>query len=193
MVDEFSAFARMPQPHMKTVNLSDLCRQSVFLEQNRYPDINYETVLPEQAVTLFCDRQQISQVLTNLLKNAAESVCSAVSETGIPAEQDRITVTLQEGVTELKIVVADTGAGFAEDLLDRVTEPYVTTRDKGTGLGLAIVKKIIEDHSGELILANKAPSGATAELKFFRTREPKNAVTEDKEEVDESTTDMVMN
>ena len=193
MVDEFSAFARMPQPHMKTVNLSDLCRQSVFLEQNRYPDINYETLLPEQAVDLFCDRQQISQVLTNLLKNAAESVSSGVSENGISADQDRITVTLEAGVTEVNIIITDTGTGFAEDLLDRVTEPYVTTRDKGTGLGLAIVKKIMEDHSGELILANKAPSGAIVELKFFRAREPKKAVTEDKEQVDESTTEMVMN
>ena len=69
-------------------------------------------------------------------------------------------------IQELKLVISDTGTGFAEDLLDRVTEPYVTTRDKGTGLGLAIVKKIMEDHSGELILANKNPSGATAELKF---------------------------
>ena len=102
-------------------------------------------------------------------------------------------MTLEEGVTELKIVIADTGAGFAEDLLDRVTEPYVTTRDKGTGLGLAIVKKIIEDHSGELMLANKAPSGAIAMLKFFRTGEPKKAVIEDKEQINTSTTEMVMN
>ena len=171
MVDEFSSFARMPQPHMKSVNLSDLCRQSVFLEKNRYPDIRYEAVLPEEAVTLFCDRQQISQVLTNLLKNAAESVSSSASQGDTSADPDT-TLTLEENDTELKLVIADNGNGFAEDLLDRVTEPYVTTRDKGTGLGLAIVKKIMEDHSGELILANKNPSGATAELKFSRMLVP---------------------
>ena len=161
-------------------------------EQNRYPDINYETLLPEQAVDLFCDRQQFAKS-NQLVEKCCQSVSSGLSEHGTSVDQDRITVTLEAGVTEVRIVITDTGTGFAEDLLDRVTEPYVTTRDKGTGLGLAIVKKIMEDHSGELILANKAPSGAIAELKFFRAREPKKAVTEDKEQVKASTTEMVMN
>ena len=82
---------------------------------------------------LFCDRQQISQVLTNLLKNAAEFVSSGLSEHGTSVDQDRITVTLEAGVTEVRIVITDTGTGFAEDLLDRVTEPYVTRAIKGQG------------------------------------------------------------
>jgi len=166
MVDEFSSFARMPQPEMKSVNLVELCHQAIFLEGNRYPEIEYDAGLPEEPVTLQCDRQQISQVVTNLLKNAAESVSSLVAENSAPNGGGRIALELDMNETNVTVSITDNGKGFPPDLLDRITEPYVTTREKGTGLGLAIAKKIMEDHAGELVLTNNPELGATALLRF---------------------------
>ena len=74
MVDEFSAFARMPQPTMKSENITELCREAIFLERNRNPEIEIKAVLPDHPVFGHCDSRQISRVLTNIIKNAAESI-----------------------------------------------------------------------------------------------------------------------
>ena len=152
MVDEFSTFARMPQPDLKEIDLGDLCRQSIFLEKNRFPDIEYDMESPEGVLLAYCDRLQIGRALTNILKNAAESINGKPeSEDGMP-EPGRIQVILRIDGRRPCIEISDNGKGFPGDLFDRITEPYVTTRERGTGLGLAIAKKIAEDHSGELLL-----------------------------------------
>jgi len=188
MVDEFSSFARMPQPDMKLVNLVELCRQSVFLERNRYPEIAYNLDLDDEPVTLQCDRQQISQVLTNLLKNAAESVSSDIKKNGEERNAGTIALKLESSEDLVSISIVDNGKGFPEDLLDRITEPYVTTREKGTGLGLAIAKKIMEDHSGELLLSNNAGEGAGAQavLKFTRATQALGTVSSGTNEAGQS-------
>ncbi|MEG3617352.1 PAS domain-containing sensor histidine kinase [Magnetovibrio sp. PR-2] len=165
MVDEFSSFARMPQAVLRPENLSELCRQTVFLERNRVEGLSIETDLPAQDVTVSCDAQQITRVLTNVLKNASE----AVSESGM--DQDgwiRVSLSQQnvrKGV-RTSILVEDNGPGLPETDLVRLTEPYVTTRDQGTGLGLAIVKKIMSEHGGDLNLENRLEGGARAVLTF---------------------------
>jgi two-component system nitrogen regulation sensor histidine kinase NtrY len=161
MVDEFSSFARMPQPEIHPENFSELCRQAVFLEQNRGDDINYEMNIPDDDVTLNCDSRQISRVLTNLMKNAAESIEGARQD-----NQDdvvgivRLNLTVTEDQQHVRIVIEDDGRGLPSEDRSRLTEPYVTTRAKGTGLGLAIVKKIVEEHSGTLELRDRQPRGA---------------------------------
>ena len=164
MVDEFSSFARMPQPELKEVNLSDLCNQSLFLERNRYPDIDYEIIMPIDPVMVSVDRQQINRTLTNVLKNAAESI--SVNLTNGSETSGQINLTLDEGDEQIIIYITDNGKGFQEDLLDQITEPYVTTRDRGSGLGLAIATKIMEDHNGELLLHNLDTGGAQVTLIF---------------------------
>lgn len=164
MVDEFSSFSRMPQAVLKPENLSELCRQTLFLERNRSQDLHLEAEMPEQDVKIECDAQQISRVLTNVLKNASESVSERMENEGEQAQPGAVKFVLSQQNTlqgyRTTIVVEDNGTGLPETDLVRLTEPYVTTRAKGTGLGLAIVKKIMEDHGGDLILENRPEGGA---------------------------------
>src|SRR4030095_9475069 len=74
MVDEFSSFARMPRPTVQPEDAKELCQQALFLQRNAHTDIRYTASLPDQPVTLICDRRQVSQVLTNILKNAGEAI-----------------------------------------------------------------------------------------------------------------------
>lgn len=167
MVDEFSSFARMPQPEIRPENLSELCRQAVFLEQNRGDEIRYEMTLPEADVTLNCDARQISRVLTNLMKNAAESIDGA-KQNGDSDVQGivHLALSLSDDQQHVQVEIEDDGRGLPTEDRGRLTEPYVTTRSKGTGLGLAIVKKIIEEHGGTLELQDRDPRGAHIKLAF---------------------------
>jgi len=170
MVDEFSSFSRMPQAVLKLENLSEICRQTLFLEKNRSPDIDLDESLPTSDIKILCDAQQVTRVLTNILKNAAESVAERIASEGEEATSGRIHFTLTQLDSQrgqlTSIVVEDNGTGLPETDLAQLTEPYVTTRVKGTGLGLAIVKKIMEDHTGDLILENKPEGGARVILTF---------------------------
>ena len=167
MVDEFSSFARMPQPEIMRTNLSELCRQAVFLERNRDTDIEFDIQLPDTDVSIPCDSRQVSRVLTNILKNAAESIDGAREEDAKDV-QGLVSLKLEthDNNQLVGVIIEDDGKGLPTDQRDRLTEPYVTTRDKGTGLGLAIVKKIMEEHGGSLELLDRSPRGALVTLWF---------------------------
>ncbi|HEX2114853.1 MAG TPA: ATP-binding protein, partial [Alphaproteobacteria bacterium] len=167
MVDEFSSFARMPAPVMRTEDLVELVRQTVFLQRNARPEITFETDLPGHPVRLALDQRQVGQALTNLLQNAVDAIHGR--EPAAELEPGRIVVRVEERAGQIAIVVADNGKGLPTEDRDRLTEPYVTTRSKGTGLGLAIVKKIMEDHGGELSLADRPEGGAIVTLVFPAT------------------------
>ena len=179
MVDEFSAFARMPQPVMKTEDIKTMVTQSVFLARNGYPDVEFTTDLPEGLVQLPCDARQIGQALTNLLKNAVEATLPGEDQTETPKVKGQVSVKLFERNGSWTIEVEDNGRGLPAELRDRLTEPYVTTRAKGTGLGLAIVKKIMEDHGGEVVLEDREAKGAGGGARVslvFRSNEFDDAV-----------------
>jgi two-component system nitrogen regulation sensor histidine kinase NtrY len=164
MVDEFSSFARMPAPTIKRENLLEICRQPVFLQRNAQTDIDFEIVAPDPALAVACDARLVGQALTNLLKNAVESI---QGRSGAEGELPRGHIVVRMQVEEGHAVVAveDNGKGLPQHERERLTEPYVTTRAKGTGLGLAIVKKIMEEHGGELVLED-CPGGAIVKLLF---------------------------
>ena len=164
MVDEFSAFARMPAPSLRQHNVTDIVRQSVFPQQVAHPDIEYVSNLPEAPIDLRCDSRQIGQVLTNVLKNAAEAIQGREPADDLPT--GRIGVTLEDEGPQIMLTIRDNGRGLPPDQRERLTEPYVTTRTKGTGLGLAIVKKIVEDHGGQLALADAPGGGACVTVTF---------------------------
>ena len=172
MVDEFSSFARMPHAVLNPENLCDLCSQAVFLERNRYHDIDFEIDLPDKPVYIRCDGRQVPQALTNLLKNAAESV---VGRSGDNHPKGHIGLALREETKDgrrlVSVIVEDNGRGLPSEHRDRLMEPYVTTRTKGTGLGLAIVKKIMEDHNGDLLLEDREGGGARVSLIFYPQEE----------------------
>jgi len=180
MVDEFSAFARMPAPVLREEDLAELCRQAIFLQRQGNSDIDYDVRLPAEPLRFRCDARQIGQALTNLLKNAAESVqaARAGAEDSVP-RPGHIWLTLGRADRQIEIRVEDDGKGFPSEDRERLTEPYVTTRERGTGLGLAIVRKIMEDHRGDLILEDRPGGGARVVLRF---RLADAAHSEDEEE-----------
>ncbi len=154
MVDEFSAFARMPQPVIRPEDISRVVREAMVLQRTAHPEITYETHLPERGPVAPCDRRLLGQALTNLLQNAADAVAMRPGA-------GRISVGLLCDAAEAVIWVADDGVGLPEADRARLTEPYVTHKPKGTGLGLAIVKKIMEDHGGRVALEEVAVRHAT--------------------------------
>ena len=163
MVDEFSSFARMPAPKMQETDMNDLVRQQVFLQRNANADIAYDMQLPEEPAIWVCDNRQIAQVLTNVLQNAKDAIDGRSDRLEEPGE---IKVALTVTDHDLAISVQDNGRGLPTTDRHRLTEPYVTTREKGTGLGLAIVKKIMEDHAGSIMLMDADTGGAEVVLRF---------------------------
>jgi two-component system nitrogen regulation sensor histidine kinase NtrY len=169
IVDEFSKFARMPEPTRRTEDLVTLVRDAVTLQDAAQIDVAIEARLPEGPVYADVDATMIGQALTNLIKNAGEAI-ETLREQGAPeGHEGRIRVELAVLDGQARIRISDNGIGLPEDRA-RLFEPYVTTREKGTGLGLPIVKKIIEEHDGTLTLADAEPLdgsgrvGARAEI-----------------------------
>ena len=159
MVDEFSAFARMPQPVIRLDRLDQVVREALVLQQGAHPEIRYETGIPGDLPQLPLDRRLIGQALTNLLQNAADAVAAGPRAEGEKGHIGRRVEPVPEGFA---VVVEDDGVGLpAGEDRARLTEPYVTHKAKGTGLGLAIVKKIMEDHGGRLDLLDR-PDGRGA-------------------------------
>ena len=162
MVDEFSSFARMPKPVFRPESLVEIARQTLFLHEVAHPGIAFTLAHDDPGPTLVCDRRQIGQALTNIVKNAVEAV-----EANIDASEASIAMTLSEADGRITITLADTGIGLPA-ARDRIVEPYVTTRARGTGLGLAIVKKIVEEHFGTIAFDDR-PGGGTIVTTSFDT------------------------
>lgn len=164
IVDEFSSFARMPKPVFRREAVGDIARHALFLHEVAHPDIRfeYEADLPD--LDMVCDRRQLGQALTNIVKNAVESIeQKPVSESEGP--RGHVRMALHQAGEDIIITVRDDGIGLPPER-DRILEPYMTTRSKGTGLGLAIVKKIVEEHLGEIRFDDAQGGGACVTLRF---------------------------
>ena len=151
IVDEFSKFARMPEPDRRETDLVALLRAAVMLQENGQPNVKFRRQLAEGPILLELDATMIGQALTNLIKNAGEATETLIEKgevTGVLPEI-RISLAVEDGFAVVRIM--DNGIGLPPDRA-RLFEPYVTTREKGTGLGLPIVKKIVEEHGGTLTL-----------------------------------------
>lgn len=163
IVDEFSSFARMPKPVFREENLVDILKQAMFLQDVSNPDITFEFLTEASDTELVCDRRQLGQALTNVIKNAVEAIEQKNEIDGDDAEYaGQICLRIldgDEGEETIVVQLDDNGIGLPADR-ERIVEPYMTTREKGTGLGLAIVKKIIEEHFGEIAF-DDAPDGGT--------------------------------
>lgn len=156
IVDEFSKFARMPEPELSLSDLVALVRDAVTLQEAGQPGVKITTDLPPAPIYADLDDTMIGQALNNLIKNAGEAIESYQEREGADAVDPQIRIAMTETGTQVRITVSDNGIGLPEDRA-RLFEPYVTTRDKGTGLGLPIVRKIIEEHGGTLSLTDAIP------------------------------------
>lgn len=174
IVDEFSKFARMPEPERRDTDLTKLVRDSVVLQESGQPGVQIVADLPDLPLILDVDATMIGQALTNLIKNAGEAIETFQEKHKVEGFEPEIRVAMTADAEMAVITIADNGIGLPPDRA-RLFEPYVTTRDKGTGLGLPIVKKIIEEHGGTLALLDaplfegNSRAGAMAEIRLPRT------------------------
>ncbi len=161
MVEEFVQFARMPAPNFDNIDLSQLIREAIFSRKCLEKNITYITEIEETSMIVNCDARQISQVLLNIFKNAEESI-----EQSSNLNNGKIIIRLIKNEMMAELYIIDNGGGFSDELFDRLTEPYITSKSTGTGLGLAIVKKILDDHNVEISFANNEGQGAIIKLTF---------------------------
>ena len=156
IVDEFSKFARMPELRRKNEDLNALVAATVSLQQAGQPNVFISLSKPKYPIITSIDATLINQALTNILKNAGESIETRIRTSSTSNDDGIIEVSLENSSDSIVVKISDNGVGLPQDRL-RLFEPYVTTREKGTGLGLAIVKKIIEEHGGTLKLNDSDP------------------------------------
>ena len=166
IVDEFSSFARMPKPIFRPESIADIARHCLFLQEVAHPNIRFEFRSHTENLHIVCDRRQMTQALTNIVKNAVEAVEARIQRDGEVHEPGQIVMSLDQdaGIEDgaaraLVLTLTDNGIGLPAER-ERIIEPYMTTRAKGTGLGLAIVQKIIEEHGG-IIGFHDATGGGT--------------------------------
>ena len=152
IVDEFSKFARMPEPERRSENLSKLVGDAVLLQRNARQDIDIKLKNSRKKLDVSLDGTMISQALTNLIKNAGEAVDSYIAMYGKDDYNPEIRIVVNTKDDQTTILIQDNGIGLPKEQRSRLFEPYVTNRESGTGLGLPIVKKIIEEHGGTLEL-----------------------------------------
>ena len=160
MVDEFSSFARMPKPQFANEAIVDIAREAMFLHEVANPAIAFTLTAPTPSPQILCDRRQLAQALSNIVKNGVEAIAQTGREDGAVDMQ----IDAADG-GELTIHISDTGIGLPLER-DRIIEPYMTTRPGGTGLGLAIVKKIIEEHMGSISFADREGGGAVVTVRL---------------------------
>ncbi|MEO0329674.1 MAG: ATP-binding protein, partial [Pseudomonadota bacterium] len=163
MVDEFSAFARMPSPEMAEGDLRNVLKETVFLQKVGFPNIEFSVDVGSEPLETVFDKRMISQALINVIKNAAEAIEAVPDE---EVGQGKISVRTEKSDSKIILDIIDNGKGLPQANRQRLLEPYMTTREKGTGLGLAIVRKIAEDHGGhiELMDAPQVTEGKTGAM-----------------------------
>ncbi|MFL2758152.1 MAG: ATP-binding protein [Paracoccaceae bacterium] len=178
IVDEFSKFARMPEPEKQSEDIIKVVNSAISLQESGFPEILFKRNIVKGPIMFELDATMISQVLINLLKNAGESIESRQSKEESSEVKGQIDIIVARHDTFLEVSVVDNGIGLPADRA-RLFEPYVTTRENGTGLGLAIVKKIIEEHGGTFRLedapnyknSRKVGAAAIIELPYFAMSE----------------------
>ena len=151
IVDDFSKFARMPEPEKRTHDLTKILNDAVLLQEVAMPQIALITEISAENIWIDVDQTMMSQALMNLIKNASEAIDTYIEKFGNASYEPEIFITLNSQDNLVILQIMDNGIGLPPDR-GHLFEPYVTTREKGTGLGLSIVKKIIEEHGGTLSL-----------------------------------------
>ncbi len=155
MVDEFSRFARLPDAKLETGNLNEIVAQAVASFEGRFADITIETELGTNVPDTMIDAEQLKRVFVNLIENAVEAF--VVSEM-----EKRVTVrTRHDTARDLLVAeVSDNGKGITPADLQKLFQPYFSTKGRGTGLGLAIVRRIVSEHHGKINAVANHPQGA---------------------------------
>lgn len=152
LINEFATFARLPTANPEPCELPQIIYETIALYKEGHPNIRFSARIPDDAPIMQLDRQQIKQILINLIDNAIASIRT----TG------EISVAVAHSAEEkiVKLVVADTGSGVPDPVKPSLFEPDFTTKKSGMGLGLAIVSTIVSDHKGKIHVEDNEPRGA---------------------------------
>ena len=164
LVNEFSDFARMPKPTLKRNNLVKLLNENIKLLSEVNKSIEINLTKKDEEILLECDKEQISRVFINLIKNSIESIEQKVEKN--PDFKKKILIDISSNNDHILISIEDNGVGFDKNNIEEILNPYYTTKKNGTGLGLSIVNKIINDHKGELEFI-PINNGAKIQIRFY--------------------------
>ena len=164
IVDEFAKFAKMSDPVLTKHDICNVVKELAFSGQFSRGIVHYDLNIPDKPIFVVLDKSQINHVFINLFKNACESIDMKSNIEG------KITITVFENEDHVDIQIQDNGIGFPEELMEKLTEPYVTTRSHGTGLGLSIVKKILDEHNAAISFYN-VEDGGMVKLTFIKCKE----------------------
>ena len=179
MVDAFSAFAQMPQPEFEAVNLADILSNVLFEQGVAFPEISFKrTEISPLHLPVRGDKRLLTQALTNIYKNASEAVLREADHHD-EMWSGQIETSLRQSAGQIEVVIQDNGPGWPMTDIDRLLEPYVTTREGGTGLGLPIFKRIIEDHEGTISLSPRENGRPGAQVVISLERDETQIMNED--------------
>jgi two-component system, NtrC family, nitrogen regulation sensor histidine kinase NtrY len=167
LVNEFSDFARMPKPIFYKNNLITLLKENIKLLQELDNSIEIIFFKNREEIILNSDKEQLSRVFFNLIKNSIESIHQKVEKDS--NFNKKITIELNDYDDHISLIVIDTGIGFKNlnTNIKDILNPYYTTKKNGTGLGLSIVNKIINDHNGNIMFF-PIDNGAKIEVIFSK-------------------------
>jgi len=154
-VNEFSDFARMPKPVFQKNNLVELMKDNIKLLKELDKTIEIEFKNNVQQIFFNCDREQLSRVFLNLIKNSIESIQQKAEKNTNFIKN--ISIELNDLDDHISLIINDNGIGFdsLSNNIKEILNPYFTTKKQGTGLGLSIVNKIINDHNGNIEFISK--------------------------------------
>ncbi|MFT4266940.1 MAG: ATP-binding protein [Xenophilus sp.] len=161
LVNEFRDYARLPAAQLQPVDLNALVADVLHLYGADNAAVPIEAELDPRCPPIRGDAQQLRQVIHNLLQNAQDAT-EAATPRGAAMPAVIVRTRLSDSGQRVRLTVLDAGTGFAEHILQRAFEPYVTTKSKGTGLGLAVVKKIADEHGARIELSNSVTAGGVA-------------------------------
>jgi two-component system nitrogen regulation sensor histidine kinase NtrY len=163
LIDEFVKYAKMPSPKFGDYNIIKIIQECVSMRKEAELNIDIKFSSKQKEIPVRCDKAQIGQVITNLVKNAEESIIYNKTKN---KTKGKIEVNVEQKKNDVIINVRDNGRGFDKEIFEKLTMPYVTDKPGGNGLGLAIVKKILDDHGARLDFGNNADVGAFVKIVF---------------------------
>jgi signal transduction histidine kinase len=150
---QFSAFAREPELKPIKCSIKEIVQSAASL-YSQVEKANINIAIPDDIPQLNLDPQMMGRAFGNLLKNSVEALPGGVT----------IDISVEQKDDKVEVTVRDNGPGFPTEKLEKIDQPYITTKKSGTGLGLAIVRKIIREHGGEIRFYNDG--GAVVELRL---------------------------
>ena len=165
LVNEFSDFARMPKPVFKDNDLTKILNETIKLSSEFDKTLKIDFKKSSDEILLNCDKEQLSRVFFNLIKNSIESIKQKFEKEG--DFDKKISIEILINNDHIKLILVDNGIGFdqVKNDINKIINPYFTTKKNGTGLGLSIVNKIINDHNGKILFI-PITNGAKVEIIF---------------------------